>query len=224
VLREVRAVVVPRLVREAEDRGWWRPTLSWAGRALLPAAPRAVPVAASPGPAGGDAVASPGAVVIAALRPGAIDGRALAARTIPLFDSEDGRAILAAALADGARVVAAMAGGTIVGAAVAAPSAVEPGAESLLALGVAPAYRRHGIAAALLRALADGREPGVPLEALITVAERDVVEPLDARIRRDIASQLLRGAGFALHQPPPDVARVDPWAVAGRIPGRPRSD
>ncbi len=225
VLGEVRAVVLPRLVREAEDRGWWRPALSWAGRPLLAGAPPAggAGVALSAAAASALPADAAGAVLIAALVPGALDSRALAPRTIPPFDPDDGRAILAAALAGGARVVAAMAGGTIVGAAVAAPSAVELGAESLLALGVAPAYRRHGLAVALLRAIADGREPGVPLEALITVAERDVVEPLDALVRRDIAIQLLRGAGFALHQPPPDVARVDPWAVAGRIPGRPRS-
>ncbi|MEW6225910.1 MAG: acetoin utilization protein AcuC, partial [Chloroflexota bacterium] len=35
ILARVRATVLPRLVREAEDRGWWRPALSWAGLALV---------------------------------------------------------------------------------------------------------------------------------------------------------------------------------------------
>lgn len=222
VLREVRAVVLPRLVREAEDRGWWRPSLAWAGRQLLPRPDRAGGPwpASTPAPALG-VEPTPGAVLVATLAPGALDRLSLAPRTIPPFDPDDGRAVLAAALADGARVVAALAGSAIVGVAVTAPSASEAGTQALLGLGVAPGYRRAGLAAALLRSVVDGTEPGVPLEALVTVAERDVVEPLDPRVRRDVARRLLERAGFAAQPVPPEVARVDPWAVAGRHPGRP---
>ncbi len=34
MLARVRAVALPRLVREAEDRGWWAPALAWAGQEL----------------------------------------------------------------------------------------------------------------------------------------------------------------------------------------------
>lgn len=212
VVREVRAVVLPRLVREAEDRGWWRPSLAWAGRPLLDGpSPRAVPEARS---AGEDTGSAP---EILALDRSTLDRLALAPRTIPPFDAADGRDILAAALADGGRAFVAVAGATIVGVVVAAPSTTEPGAEALLALGVAPGWRRRGLAAALLRALVEGVDRGRHLEALLTVAERDVVEPLDARVRRDIAQRLLAGAGFDLRQPTPEVGRVDPWAVSARF-------
>lgn len=231
VLREVRAVVLPRLVREAEDRGWWRSALAWAGRRVVPVAERAgaggeaglggmSAAAHAGGTVGAAAEPAGGAVLVATLAPGAFDRLALAPRTIPPFDPGDGRAILAAALADGARVVAALTGSTIVGVAVTAPSASEPGAQALLGLGVAAGYRRAGLAGALLRSVVDGMEPGVPLEALMTVAERDVVEPLDPRVRRDVARRLLERAGFTLRTVPPEVARVDPWAVAARHPGR----
>ena len=35
MLARVRAVALPRLVREAEDRGWWAPALAWAGQELV---------------------------------------------------------------------------------------------------------------------------------------------------------------------------------------------
>ena len=108
-------------------------------------------------------------------------------------------AILVAAALDGARVVGAVAGSSLVGVAVA------DGAGELLALGVAPAFRRRGLGAALLRFLVDGRPDGGGMTAEVGVAERDWVEPLDVETRRDVARRLLTGAGFEL---------------ARRLPGR----
>jgi ribosomal protein S18 acetylase RimI-like enzyme len=209
MLARVRGTVLPRLVREAEDRGWWRPTLSWAGRPLI------APVAPVPVAAGAPAPAS--TPVARTLSRADLDHLALAPRTIPPFDPDDGRALLAGALAGGARVVAGVAGSTIVGVAVAAPVADGTRDESLIAVGVAPAWRRAGLAGALLRALADGRPAGAAMEARVGVAERDVVEPLPVETRIAVARRLLERAGFATRPVPPDVARDDRWAIAGRL-------
>jgi GNAT superfamily N-acetyltransferase len=169
---------------------------------------------------------SPIAPTIRALGAVDIDRLALAPRTIAPFDAADARSLLAAALAGGARVVGAVAGDTIVGAAIAARSRVEPRSpveprvESLLALGVAPGWRRQGLGRALLQALVAGRAPGITLEAVLGVAERDVVEPLAVDARLAIGRRLLAGAGFAVRPAPPDVTRDDPWAIAGRLDPR----
>ncbi|OGO58448.1 MAG: hypothetical protein A2V85_06375 [Chloroflexi bacterium RBG_16_72_14] len=79
------------------------------------------------------------------------------------------------------------------------------------------AWRRAGLAGALLGALAAGRPAGAAMEALVGVAERDVVEPLPVETRIAIARRLLGRAGFAIRAVSPDVARDDPWAIAGRL-------
>jgi GNAT superfamily N-acetyltransferase len=113
--------------------------------------------------------------------------------------------------------VAAVAGSLVVGAAVAAPGATGRRTEELLAVGVAPAWRRAGLAGTLLRALADGRPAGGAMEARFGVAERDVVDPLPVDVRTDVARRLLEGAGFVPHPASPDIARDDRWAIAGRL-------
>ena len=133
------------------------------------------------------------------------------------FDPGDARALLAAALADGARVVAAIAGATIVGVALAAPSQTRVATECVLAVGVAPAWRRAGVATALLRALVGGCPDGHSMEASFGVAERDVVEPQAIDERRAIARRLLERAGFVLTSASPDLARDDRWAFAARL-------
>ena len=190
VLARVRRVVLPLLEREAEDRGWWSADLSSrSGAALSPA----------------------GTPTIGSIDAGALGSLAIAPRTIPPFDPLDSHAILAAGLRAGTRVVGAVAGSTLVGAAVA------DGAGEVLALGVAPSFRRQGLASALLRTLVGGRPAGTAMSAEVGVAERDWMEPLDVELRRDIARRLLTGAGFELRAVSPDVSRDDPWAIAGRL-------
>jgi acetoin utilization protein AcuC len=209
-LARVRRVVLPALVREAEDRGWWRPSLSWAGRTVLDGSS---PVPSSGGHGAGPASAS-GVPVVRALDGGELAGLRLAPRTVPPFDPDDAMALLRAAVADGARVVAAVAGGVLVGVAVAAPAVGSPEEEVLLVVGVAPSHRRAGLGRALLRTLVEGRAAGRTMRAAIGVAERDVVEPLDVAERMDGAARLLRGAGFEPVHVSRDVRRDDPWAIA----------
>lgn len=222
-LARVRAAVLPRLVHEAEDRGWWRPALAWAGRTLdvAPGAPAdrgsgtrdPLPVVA--------AAADPGTRPrVQALAAGELDRLALAPRTVAPVDPADARSLLSAALRDGARVVAAVTGDVIVGAAVAAPSAALPATEVLLAVGVAPAFRRAGLGRALLAAVVDGCPPGTAMEARIGVAERDVIDPLPLGARLAIARRLLDGAGFKLGPVPSHIVRDDPSTIiARRAPG-----
>jgi acetoin utilization protein AcuC len=214
MLERVRVALLPRLIREAEDRGWWWPGLAWAGRSLVPGAGAALPAVES---RGGARVAARGTPMVRALEAGDLDRLRLDSRTVPPFDPEDGRSLLAAALAGGARVFAAIDGVEVAGVGVAAPSLGEAGVESLLALGVAPAYRASGLGRALLRALVDGRPPGTRMEAHVGVAERDVVEPLAVETRIGVARRLLAEAGFEIRPPSPDIARDDPRAIAARL-------
>jgi acetoin utilization protein AcuC len=233
-LERVRRTVLPRLVREAEDRGWWRPGLRWAGREVAGGAGAR---RSSPSPAGGTTMTAPGATTVTApgtrtatpsatpaireLAPGDADRLRLVPRVVPLFDPADGRALLAAALAGGARVVAAVSGDTIVGVAVCAAAGDRPGDRpgdtSLLATGVAPDLRRRGLGLALVRALAAGLPAGTRLEAQVGVAERDAVDPLPVETRIDVARRLLTAAGFESGRPSPDVTRDDPWAISARL-------
>jgi hypothetical protein len=57
---------------------------------------------------------------------------------------------------------------------------------------------------------------GLALEALVTVAERDWVDPDPPEIRRQLARRLLEAAGCRIVTPPPSFASIDPVAVAGR--------
>jgi GNAT superfamily N-acetyltransferase len=201
-LARVRAVALPRLVREAEDRGWWRPTLA---RASMPARP--VPLGL-PAP------------VICPLDTLAVASLEVAPRVVSLADPEDVRGLLVAALADDARAVGAVSDGVLVGVAVAAPSQIEAAVESLLVVGVAPDFRGRGLGRALLASLVEGRPPRTSLEARIGAAERDVVDPGPLDRRLEVARRLLAGAGFELRRPHPDIVRDDPSAVVARLPGR----
>ena len=214
-LARVRATVLPRLVREAEDRGWWAPGLAWAGREILEGV--------------GCGVVRAGVRVRCRglrARPGRLCGRwrsadlaglSVAPRTVSPFDPADVHALLAG----GARRRGEGRGGRrrfdVVGLAVAAPSASEPATESLLAVGVAPAFRGDGLGRALLRELIAGRPRRTAIEARVGVAERDVVEPGDVDVRLEIGRRLPRGAGFAIRPAPPDIARDDPRIVVARL-------
>jgi acetoin utilization protein AcuC len=222
MLAHVRATVLPRLVREAEDRGWWRPALTWAGRSVVESARPTDASSVARLAAAHRPVAGPSGVPaeIRIVDGAILDRLTLVPRAIPPFDPADGHAILAAALASGGRVVAAVVGDAIVGVAVSAPSGPGARTESLLALGVAPGRRRTGLGHALLRTLLEGLPAGTAFEAHAGVAERDVVEPLDVETRIAVARRLFEGAGLRVRAPAPDLARDDRWAIAAvRDPG-----
>ncbi len=175
----VRRLVVPRLVREAVDRGWWRSMGEPAST-----------MSAEPTPGVGKPAVLPRveADVWARLT--------LAPRVVAPADAASGHAIVLAAIQNGAAVTAAVEGTVIVGLAI-TRHADDAARSDLLALGVAPAWRQRGLAARLLATRLEWTRPGdVDHEALITVAERDPFEPLDVAMRVAIARRLLGGAGY----------------------------
>ena len=198
----VRRLVVPRLLQVARDRGWWDP------EAASPAG--ALKADAVDPPSGEDpAILEVDAATWARLR--------LAPRVIPPTDPAAGHALIAAAIRDRASVSAAVEGNRVVGLAIAGPLDDGPSRE-LLAVGVAPAFRRRGLAAALLRSLgatfAAATEPeDVELRAEITLAERDPIDPIDRALRASIARRLLEGAGFELRPVGADLRAADPAAI-----------
>jgi acetoin utilization protein AcuC len=201
----VRRVVVPRLLREAEDRGWASFIPEWPPRGVRPAtAPEHVPRYRP--------------AILEHIDANRLERLTLAPRVIPPLDPEDGKALLLAAVQQtGTHLTAAVDETTIVGAILTAPSAAEPLDRSLLTLGVAPAVRRQGLATRLLEVHFAGERPGDnETEALITVAERDPVDPLDAGLRTEVARKLLDRAGFRIDRLPPELNAVDRWALAGR--------
>ena len=174
----VRRVVVPRLVREAVDRGWWDP--------LGP--PAAMPATPTPG------VGRP--AILPRVEPDVWDRLTLAPRVVPPLDAAAGHAILLAAVRDGTALTAAVEGTTVVGV-VATRHADDAARTDLLAMGVAPEWRRQGLATRLLQARLEWTRPGdTDHEALVTVAERDPLDPLDVAMRVAVARRLLGAAGF----------------------------
>ncbi len=168
----VRRALVPRLLREARDRGWWEP-LGVRGDTPARAAGHATTLETGEG-----------AIIQPAMEAATWAGLLLADGVLAAFDVADAHAIVTAALADGASVTAAVAGSMVVGAAVVGRDG------ELLGLGVAMTWRRRGIATALLAA-SDART------AEITVAERDPLDPLPVRIRTEVARRLAASAGIS---------------------------
>jgi acetoin utilization protein AcuC len=194
----VRRVVVPRLLREAVDRGWWDP--------LGPPATQ---------PEGGDrGVGAP--AVLARVDAATWDRLTLAPRVMAPSAPADGHAIVAGALRDGARVTAAVRGTLVVGLVVSRHATLAARTD-LLAIGVAPAERRAGLATRMLREHVEGMRPGdVEVAAEVTMAERDVVEPFDVRERAAIARRLLTSAAFEVEAADAGLTAVDPTASVGR--------
>jgi ribosomal protein S18 acetylase RimI-like enzyme len=209
--------VLPRLVREAEDRGWWRAV---DGPAAAPSPASSLASAGVAGPAPDPGVAP----TVRTLVPDDLRRLRVADRVVSPSSPDDVRALLVASISDDTRVIAAVSGESIVGLAVAAASVGGGGGgggggvESLLAVGVAPQFRGAGLGGALLRELVAGRPTGTSLEARIGVAERDVVEPLPIETRIAIARRLLAGAGFEVRRPSPDDVRDDPWTLRAELP------
>jgi len=205
----VRRLVVPRLLGEARDRGWWDPLGAPAVRDARSADP---PFADPPTGAPGMPVVIPSidAATWARLR--------LAPGVLAPADPSVAHGLVAAGLLDGLQVTAAVDGTTVVGAAL---SHHPDGAAraQLLALGVARPWRRQGLAGRLLAVHVDRMgtaEAGLAAE--VTVAERDPLDPLDGVLRRDIARRLLETAGFRITAADPDVLHADPGTVTAARP------
>jgi len=188
----VEMIAVPVLLREAARRGWWD-----AGEGLVAGA-----TATDIHPSSGVAT------ILDPLTPADLSRLSLAPRVMAPFDPGAAKDLLLAALRADSAAVVAMAGDIIVGLAVAGPSGPP---RQLLALGVAPGFRRQGLAGKLLGALA-ARVDG-EIEALVTVAERDPVEPLDHELRASITRRLLERAGFTVEAAAAPLIRIDPHAV-----------
>ncbi len=201
----IRALTVPALLRVAEERGWWTAEGSIASSGARGAARF--------GGSGGSARSDSAQAVVAPLTLEMLDRVRLAARTIAPADPDEGLGLLRAALADGAVAAGAVAGEWLVGVALAAPAPLD-GVDQLLALGVAPEWRRRGLAGAMLRTLLERQDDlRRPLVALQTVAERDPFDPLPREARRSVADCLSRAAGLRQLPVPPALAHADPYAV-----------
>ncbi len=200
----VRRAVVPRLVREAVDRGWWQPddgddkttgTLAGTTAGTEPMQDAPTPGAGHP-------------TVLDTIDRAVWSGLTLATRVVAPADPRLAHAIVAAALDDGALVTAAVRDTTVVGLVV-----VDRPGGNLLAVGVAPAWRRAGLARDLL-AVERSRPDGSAAVVEVSMAERDVVEPLDRSVRAAVARRLLEGAGFGIATPDASLQAIDPLVLA----------
>ncbi len=201
----VRRLVVPRLLREARDRGWWDPLAAPVASAAGASAVGASGASARSGVALPDIIPAVDAATWARL--------ALRPAVLAPADASVAYALVAAGLLDGLRATVAVAGTAVVGAVLSRH--VDGAARAdLLALGVAPAWRRQGLAGRLLAAHVDGMRPDdVDLVAEVTVAERDPAEPLDGALRRSIVRRLLERAGFRVSPAEAAVRGADPAAI-----------
>jgi acetoin utilization protein AcuC len=200
-----RQLAVPRLIREAVDRGWWSP-LDPAGS--LPSAETS-PASAETRSAAANAtiVDTPDRATLERLEFGP--------RLVAALDPGSLRAIL-----DPSRIglTIAVAETRVVGLVASAPAAGERKREagpsrSLLAVGVAPEARRRGLATELLARHVAAFDPDTAWSATVTGAERDPVEPLDRTLRATITRQLLERTGFDVQRAGGPLGRADPDAL-----------
>jgi acetoin utilization protein AcuC len=196
----VREIVVPRLIREAEDRGWWR-------------ADTEGPVSSSGVLSGVSQGSESAPTILRNVDMSRLAGLRLGSHVIPPFHPAGGLAILAAAVGAGSRLTVALAGDRIVGVALLTG---EPGGTWALAVvGVAPSNRRQGIGTALLRAALEtvGADR---VSATTGVAERDPHDPLPVETRTIIARRLFESGGFRISAAPGARGRADPAALVAR--------
>ena len=195
----VRRVLVPRLVRVARDRGWFDPLARSTDRMSTE------PLASAASP-----------MLLGAVAPATWERLTLAACVVAPASATMAHALLAAALHEGALITAAIQGSTVVGAVISGPPEAMASHRELLAVGVAPAWRRNGLATAMLAAHIEaiGAHDGhVDIGAEVTVAERDVLEPLDPGVRASVAERLLSRADFTVVPASADVRRIDHRAI-----------
>jgi acetoin utilization protein AcuC len=203
----VRRVVVPALLRVARDRGWWDPLATRGDAAAVATAERT------------GAIATP--TLVADVDVATWASLSLAPSVIPPAAASDGHALVAAGLRDGLRATVAIAGTTVVGAALSRGDSGS-GRADLLALGVAPGWRRAGLATRILVAHAEAVGADTDLDAVITVAERDPFDPLDGALRHEIGRRILVAAGFEIAPATAPVRAADPAAFSARRHSRTR--
>jgi acetoin utilization protein AcuC len=190
-----RLVAVPRLIREAVDRGWWSP--------LDP-----VPVSA-----GSPAEAAGAPHIVAEVDRERLERLSIAPRVVAALDPATLKALLLAA--SSLDLTAAVSGDTIVGLVASAHDdpAHAAHSRSILAVGVTPAARRQALATAMLRSHVQHFGRSGPIAASVTLAERDPVEPLDRSLRAMIGTRLFEAAGFEVTPTAGPVADADPGAI-----------
>ena len=191
----VRELVVPALVRAAVDLGWWDP--------LAP-------------PSGGRAVVgrSGEVEIIDRLDVATLERLEVGAGVTAVRDPAAGFALIRGALgnAGGVQVTAAVSGALIVGLVVSAQPE-SPGARLLLSVGIAPSHRRRGLGAELLGRHVAAADPGTRWEAVVSVAERDPLDPLSRSVRAEIARPLFERSGFHVERARSPVGLADPEAL-----------
>jgi GNAT superfamily N-acetyltransferase len=195
----VRRLVVPRLLREAADRGWWSSSSS--------------PTGAPPIAAGADAQLRYRPAILDRVDAATWARLSLVPRVVAPADPVAAHALLLAALRDGARCTAAVDETRVVGVVVSRWSN-ELLTNEVLAVGVAPAARRAGLATRLVDAHLGLLRPGEDgLRAEVPVGERDVVEPLDRTERGAVARRLLERARCIVRRASGDLGLADPGAL-----------
>ena len=191
----VASTVVPALVRAAIRRGWWDP-LAPAGNEAFASVPGGAPT------------------VHARVAASELARVALADRVLPVHP---GSVLATADERDRVSVTAAIVQDVLVGAVVSAAGESGAGRE-ILAIGVAPEHRGHGLASSMLAAHVASFHPGDErLSATVTVAERDPIEPLDHALRASIARHLFEGAGFEVRPASGRLRGVDPLALEATL-------
>jgi GNAT superfamily N-acetyltransferase len=188
----VRRLVLPAIVREAEDSGWWN-AMDELDRPRTPEAD--------------DEPGTASASTLVTLDASALDGLRVVHGVLPVAGAGVATSLLRAAGAAGATIVGAVASDRLVGAAVAREG-------TLLAVGVTPGRRQRGLGRALLGRLVDAVDG--PLVANLGLADRDPVKPLPVERRARIARSLLDGAGFRVSPAQDVIARHDATAIVAR--------
>ena len=210
-------------------------TLAQALRASVPALLRGWEAEAARGiPAEGPLPSADLPVTIGRVGDALPAGLRLGRGVTPVGDAADAIGAVSVALREGGRATLAIADGVIVGLVLigrprqlvdpADPWLLRPRVEELVTVGVAAPWRRHGLAARLLREALD--EPALAdrlVVGMATTAERDPFEPASLPERLGAARRLLAGAGFVETAPQPGAVTPPGGAVTAVWSG-PRVD